>query len=161
MDNIEKHLDPLKSHQLKRPRESNEVYLHEKEIRVDENGQESPTSMESPMESTLTSTMTSAMGGTTMVPETPMTPAKAKMMEDEVPLPPDPKPRRICGMRRRTFWILFTILLAVIVVAAIVGGVIGGMKHPSNTSAPSTTAAPAAAAAPTTPVAPTVEGPLL
>lgn len=155
MDNIEKHLDPLKSHQLKHPRESNEIYLHEKEIRVDGDGQESPTSMDSTMDSTMTGTMNSAMGGTTMVPETPMTPAKTKMMEDELPLPPQPTPRRICGLRRRAFLILFIVLLAVIIVAAIVGGVVGGTKQSS-----SGTSAPAPAAAPTASVTPTVNGAL-
>ena len=160
MDNIEKHLDPLKSHQMKRPRESNEVYLHEKEIRIDEDGRESPSSPDSTMDSAMGSTMMSGMGGTTVVPETPMTPAKAKMMEDEIPLPPEPKPRRICGLRRRTFWIVFVVLLALVIVAAIVGGVVGGMKHSSDTSPPSTSAAPASAA-PTASGAPTINSPLL
>jgi len=162
MDNIEKHLDPLHSHQLKVPRESNEIYLTEKEIRVDDNGNDSPTStdsaMDSAMDSTMTGTMTSAMGGTTIVPESPMTPAKTKMMDDKIPLPPEPSPRKLCGLRRWTFWILFIVLLAVIIAAAIVGGVVGGMKHSSSgtsaLSAPSTPA-PAAAAAPTVP---TVDG---
>ncbi len=159
MDNIEKHLDPLHSHQLKRPRESNEIYLTEKEIRVDDNGSESPTSMDSAMDSTMTGTMTgtmtSAMAGTTIVPETPMTPAKSKMMDDEIPLPPEPTPRKICGLRRRTFWILFMALLAVIIAAAIVGGVVGGMKHSSSDTSASSTPA---SAAPTASLAPAVDG---
>jgi len=158
MDDIEKHLDPH-SHQLKRPRESNDIYLTEKEIRVDDNGNESPTSMDSAMDSTMTGTMTSAMGGSTMVPETPMTLAKTKMMDDEIPLPPEPTSRNISGLRRRTFWILFIVLLAFIIVAAIVGGVVGGMKHSSSdTSALSALSTPAPASAPTASVAPTVNG---
>lgn len=35
--------------------------------------------------------------------------------------------RRICGMKRRTFFIVATIV-AVVVIAAIVGGVVGGLK---------------------------------
>lgn len=160
MDNAEKHLDPLKSHQIKRPRQSNEVYLNEKEIRVDEDGRsESPTSPNSAMDSTMTSTMMSSLGGaTTMVPETPMTPAKVKMMDDRVPEAPEPKPRYICGLRRRIFWILFIILLGVIIVAAVVGGVVGGMNR-SSSNKPAPSSEPAAAATPT--VAPTVNGPLL
>lgn len=158
-DNIEKHLDPLQNHQLKRPRESNEIYLTEKEIRVDDDGSESPTSMDSTMDSamdsTMTGTMTSAMGGTTIVSETPMTPAKSKMMDDEIPLPPEPSPRRICGLRRRTFSILFMALLAVIIAAAIVGGVVGAMDHSSSNIATPASPAPAA---PTASLAPTVDG---
>lgn len=111
--------------------------------------------MDSAMDSTMTGTMTSAMGGTTIVPETPMTPAKSKMMDDEIPLPPEPTPRRICGLRRRTFWILFMVVLAVIIAAAIVGGVVGGMKHSSSDISAPTTPAPAA---PIASLAPTVDG---
>lgn len=152
-DSTDKHLDLLKAPpKPKRQRESNDVYFTEKEIRVDEKPQDSPTSMDSPMDSTLTS----AMAGTTMVPETPCTPAKMKTMDDELPLPPDPKPRRICGMRKRSFWVLFVVLLALIVAAALVGGIVGGMRHSSSTSA-----APKASTAPATvTVAPTVSGPL-
>ncbi|KAL8823545.1 MAG: hypothetical protein Q9191_005757 [Dirinaria sp. TL-2023a] len=155
-DSTDKHLDPLKAApKPKRQRQSNDdVYFHEKEIRVDERPHDSPTSMDSPMDSTLTS----AMAGTTMVPETPGTPAKLKTMDDELPLPPEPKPQRICGMRKRIFWILFVILLVLIVAAALLGGILGGMKRSSSPSS-----APEAPANPTTIPTPTpiASGPLL
>lgn len=107
------------------------------------------------MDSPVKGTMTSAMGGTTIVPESPMTPAKSKMMDDEIPVPPEPTPRRICGLRRRTFWILFVVVLAVIIAAAIVGGVVGGTRTSSSAiSAPSTTAP----VAPIASLAPTIDG---
>lgn len=46
--------------------------------------------------------------------------------------PPEPRARRICGLRRGVFWLLFGIVLAVVIVAAVVGGVVGGTRHSSS-----------------------------
>lgn len=54
----------------------------------------------------------------------------------------EPK-RRICGLRRQFFWILFSVLFAVIVVAAIVGGLVGG-RHSSAANPTALAPAPAA-----------------
>ena len=159
---------------LKRPHEDNDVYLHEKEIHVEERerGQDSPSSVESPMDG-------GTMGGTTVVPETPCTPGKpcvhdnapgipclydsdmkTKVMADVVPVPPSkPKRRKICGLRRRNFWILFAVIFAMIVAAAIIGGAIAGTrKTASSSTEPDTT--PASPAASSTPV-PSKGSPLL
>lgn len=146
------------------------MYLHEKEIHVEERerGLNSPSSVGSPIDG-------ETMGGATMVPETPCTPGKPcihggttgrpclyaydsdvkeKTMAMAVPVPPPkPEPRKICGMRRRNFWILFAIVLGIIVIAAIVGGAIAGTRK-TTTPPPSTeSVAPAvttpAAATPT------------
>ena len=62
--------------------------------------------------------------------------------EDSI-VPPEPKKRR-CGVRRRTFCILFGVILAITIAAAIVGGVVGGRRHPSATKSTSHAPAPAA-----------------
>lgn len=60
------------------------------------------------------------------------------MMIDEVVADPDANERRICGMRRRSFWILFAVILTIIVTAAIIGGVVGGTRkrNPPATAPP-------------------------
>lgn len=50
--------------------------------------------------------------------------------------PPEPRARRICGLRRGIFWLLFGIVLAVVIVAAVVGGVVGGTRHSSSSVGP-------------------------
>lgn len=55
--------------------------------------------------------------------------------------------KRICGLRRPSFWILFSVLLAIIIVAAIVGGLVGG-RH---SSAANSIAHDPASAAPSSP----------
>ena len=155
-DNTDKHLDPYRVPKPKRPSEDNDIYLHEKEIHVEEreSGQDSPSSTGSPIDG-------GTMGGATMVPETPCTPGKPCTHEGntgrpclysydsdvkEKPLemvvqvsPPEPKPRKICGMRRRNFWILFAVVLGIIVIAAIVGGAIAGTRKTMTPSPPPST----------------------
>ncbi|MCJ1354737.1 MAG: hypothetical protein MMC33_004726 [Icmadophila ericetorum] len=59
-------------------------------------------------------------------------------IEVVIPLPPPPLPRvqRICGLRRRIFFIMYGLILAIIAIASIIGGVIAGTR--SNSSALST-----------------------
>ena len=40
--------------------------------------------------------------------------------------------RRICGMRRKVFWILFGVILAIITTAAIIGGAVGGTRKQTS-----------------------------
>ena len=151
---------------LKRPHEDNDIYLHEKEIHVEERerGEDSPSSVESPMDG-------GTMGGITVVPETPCTPgkpcihdnapglpclydsdAKTKVIANVVPVPPpEPKRRKICGLRRRNFWMLFAMILAMIVAAAIIGGAIAGTRKTASpsTSPDAASASPVASATPT------------
>lgn len=151
---------------LKRRHESNDIYLQEKEIHVEERerGEDSPNSVESPMDG-------GTMGGTTVVPETPCTPGKPCIHENAlgnpclydsdmktnvtaaiVPVPPpEPKRRKICGLRRRNFWILFAVILAMVIAAAIIGGAIAGTRKTasSNTRPGGTPGSPAASATPT------------
>ncbi|MCJ1364163.1 hypothetical protein MMC16_003272 [Acarospora aff. strigata] len=60
---------------------------------------------------------------------------KPGMIDDVIA---DPKTRepRICGMRRKMFWILFGVILGIIVIAAIIGGVVGGTKSSSPAPSP-------------------------
>lgn len=60
-------------------------------------------------------------------------------LAEEVVTDPKANDRRICGMRRRAFWILFSIILAIIAIAAIIGGAVGGTRRhtpPPATSPP-------------------------
>ncbi|SLM37184.1 hypothetical protein LPUS_06915 [Lasallia pustulata] len=68
---------------------------------------------------------------------------------------PEPK-KRICGLRRQTFWILLSVILAIAVVAAIVGGLVGGLRHSSAAKSNAHAPAPAAtsSSAPTPTLAP-------
>ena len=179
-DSTDKHLDPQRAPKPKRPHEDDETYLQEKEIHIEERerGLNSPSSAGSPIDG-------ATMGGSTMVPETPCSEGKPciheehtgrpclysypsdikeKSMVDVVPIPPpEPKPRKICGLRRRHFWTLFAVLLGMIVAAAIIGGAIAGTRKngSSPTPAPTTQSGLPAAASPTPSVAPTINDSLL
>ena len=128
-DSTDKHLDPQKGPQLKRDWsdvDDGEAYLNEKQIasvgQIERGGQ-SPISP-----------------GNTLVadPETPY----PKTMDSDVAIrsgsPPEPRVWKICGLRRRNFWILFGTILAVIIVVSIIGGVLGGRKKQTETQTPST-----------------------
>lgn len=118
-DSTDKHLDPEKSPHGRRDwgdLDDDDAYLNEKQIAtVDQNekDEESPISP-----------------GATLVadPESP----HPKTIDDTIAIasgvPPMPKVRRICGMRRRYFWIAFGAVLIAVIVASIVGGVVGGRK---------------------------------
>ncbi|MCJ1249523.1 hypothetical protein MMC30_006749 [Trapelia coarctata] len=57
-----------------------------------------------------------------------------------------PEPRRICGLRRRTFWIVLGIGLSVVIIGAIIGGVFAGRSTksiPGPAPAPVSTPPPA------------------
>ncbi|KAL9127930.1 MAG: hypothetical protein Q9217_003287 [Psora testacea] len=41
---------------------------------------------------------------------------------------PEPQKGRICGLRRKHFWILASITLALLIAAAVVGGLVGGLR---------------------------------
>ena len=59
-------------------------------------------------------------------------------MIDEVVMDSKAKERPICGMRRRTFWILLGVVFAIVIIAAIIGGAVGGTRnHKSPPPAPS------------------------
>jgi len=65
---------------------------------------------------------------------------------DDLVAEPKPKDHRICGMRRKSFWIFFGMILGIIIIAAIIGGAVGGTRsHGSalSTSPPSTSPPPA------------------
>ena len=126
-DSTDKHLDPQKGPQAKRDSgklDDDGAYLDEKQIASVsecERGGQSPISP-----------------GATLVadPETPY----PKTMDSVVAVgsgsPPKPRVWKICGLRRRNFWILFGAILALIIVASIIGGVLGGRKKQTQTQTP-------------------------
>ena len=93
------------------------------------------------------STPTSATSESSMDSLGPETP-KPKGIDKSVLPPLPPRDQRICGLRRRSFWVLFTVALLLIVAAAVVGGVVGGMRRTassgSSTNSTTTSSAPAA-----------------
>ncbi|KAL8832951.1 MAG: hypothetical protein Q9170_004632 [Blastenia crenularia] len=117
-DGLDKHLDhtkPLPDLRKWQDEEENKRYLNEKQmIQAHEVPQSSPTSPESSMG------VLSPLG------------TEQKSFGDSMGSPPEPRARRICGLRRGIFWLLFGIVLAVIIVAAVVGGVVGGTRHSSK-----------------------------
>ncbi|KAL8771695.1 MAG: hypothetical protein Q9209_002886 [Squamulea sp. 1 TL-2023] len=131
-DGAEKHLDhtkPLPDLKRWQQEEDNKRYLNEKQmIDAHEVPQSSPNSPDT------------SMGA--LSPQGP----HSKGFDDYMCSPPEPRVRRICGLRRGLFWLMFGIVLALIIVAAVVGGVIGGTKHSSRPSSnPSPSTAPPAA----------------
>lgn len=66
--------------------------------------------------------------------------------------PPEPRTRRICGLRRGLFWLMFGVVLALVIVAAVVGGVVGGSRHSSKPSVAPGSNPPAVPANPNMPV---------
>ena len=59
-------------------------------------------------------------------------------------VPPAPRERRICGLKKKHFWEIFGLILALIIAAAVVGGVVGGLQSknadpPNPTSGESAT----------------------
>ncbi|KAL9002016.1 MAG: hypothetical protein Q9188_005033 [Gyalolechia gomerana] len=110
-DGADKHLDhtkPLPDLRKWQQEEENNRYLNEKQmIQAHEVPQPSPTSPQSSM-------------GVLSPHDT-----QAKGLGCSMGSPPEPRARRICGLRRGIFWLLFGIVLAVIIVAAVVGGVVG------------------------------------
>ncbi|KAL8700798.1 MAG: hypothetical protein Q9201_005255 [Fulgogasparrea decipioides] len=120
-DGHDKHLDhskPLPDLRKWQEEEENKRYLNEKQmIQAHEVPQSSPTSPES------------SMG--VLSPQEP----QPKVFNDPMGSPPAPRTRRICGLRRGMFWLMFGIVLALVIVAAVVGGVVGGTKRSSNSNA--------------------------
>lgn len=119
-DGLEKHLDqskPLPDLRKWQEEEENNRYLNEKQmIQAHEIPQSTPTSPDS---------STGALS-----------PQGTEQKGFGAPLDPPPKPRtrRICGLGRGMFWLLFGIVLAVIIVVAVIGGVVGGARPPSSSS---------------------------
>ncbi|KAL8674315.1 MAG: hypothetical protein Q9168_001308 [Polycauliona sp. 1 TL-2023] len=134
-DGAEKHLDhtkPLPDLKRWQLEEDNKRYMNEKQmIDLHEVPQTSPT--------TDTSTSMGALS--------PRGPPK-KDFGHPMGSAPEPRTRRICGLRRGLFWLMFGIVLALVIVAAVVGGVVGGTRH-SSTSKPSPS--PDAGSTPATP----------
>ena len=62
-------------------------------------------------------------------------------IEAVIPVPPPPPPRvqRICGLRRRNFFIMYGLILAIVVIASIIGGVIAGTRNNKSPSMPTGT----------------------
>ena len=128
-DSTDKHLDPQKGPQVKRDSaelNDHEAYLNEKQIASvseSERGGQSPISP-----------------GATLVadPETPYPKTMDSVVAVETGSPPKPRVWKICGLRRRNFWILFGAILAVIIVASVTGGVLGGRKKQTQTQTPPT-----------------------
>ncbi|KAL8852779.1 MAG: hypothetical protein Q9221_002409 [Calogaya cf. arnoldii] len=131
-DGAEKHLDhtkPLPDLKRWQDEEENKRYLNEKQfIDAHEVPQSSPTT-------------DTSMGA--LSPRGP----PPKGFNHPVGSPPEPRTRRICGLRRGLFWLMFGIVLALIIVAAVVGGVVGGTRQSSKPS-PDPASAPGAGAAP-------------
>ncbi|KAL8948953.1 MAG: hypothetical protein Q9222_004905, partial [Ikaeria aurantiellina] len=139
-DGTDKHLDhskPLPDLRRWQEEEENRRYLNEKQmIQAHEMPQASPTSPSS--------------AGGVLSPQM----SQHKTLNDSMGSPPEPRTRRICGLRRGLFWLMFGVVLALVIVAAVVGGVVGGTRHSSSgggdDSAPSNTA-PAAGTIPVDP----------
>ncbi|KAI4238715.1 MAG: hypothetical protein LQ349_000897 [Xanthoria aureola] len=130
-DGAEKHLDhtkPLPDLKRWQDEEENKRYLNEKQmIDAHEVPQSSPTT-------------DTSMGA--LSPRAP----HPKGFDHPVGSPPEPRTRRICGLRRGLFWLMFGVVLALVIVAAVVGGVVGGTRHspkPSAAPASNATAVPA------------------
>ncbi|KAL9030320.1 MAG: hypothetical protein Q9196_001548 [Gyalolechia fulgens] len=117
-DGADKHLDhtkPLPDLRKWQHEEENNRYLNEKQmIQAHEIPLSSPTSPQS-----------------SMGVRSPLA-TQAIAFADPVGSPPEPRLRRICGLRRGIFWLVFGIVLAVVIVAAVVGGVVGGIGHIST-----------------------------
>ena len=115
---MDKHLDhtkPLPDLRKWQQEEENNRYLNEKQmIQAHEVPQTTPSSPDSSMG------VLSPQG------------TEQKGFADSIGSPPEPRVRRICGLRRGVFWLLFGIVLAVVIVAAVVGGVVGGTRHSSG-----------------------------
>ncbi|KAL9016972.1 MAG: hypothetical protein Q9185_005667 [Variospora sp. 1 TL-2023] len=119
-DGLDKHLDPSKPLPDLRKwqeEEENKCYLNEKQmIQAHEVPQSTPTSPDSSM-GVLSPQVTEQKG-----------------FGDPMGSPPEPRTRRICGLRRGTFWLIFGIVFAVVIVVAVVGGVVGGTRRASSAS---------------------------
>lgn len=119
-DGLDKHLDsskPTPDLRKWQQEEDNQRYLNEKQmIQAHELPQSSPTSPDSSM-------------GVLSPHET-----EQKGFGEPMGCPPEPRTRRIWGLRRGIFWLMFGIVLAVVIVAAVVGGVVGGTRHSSSSS---------------------------
>ncbi|KAL8726902.1 MAG: hypothetical protein Q9166_006391 [cf. Caloplaca sp. 2 TL-2023] len=138
-DGADKYLDhskPLPDLRKWQEEEENRRYLNEKQmIQAHEVPQSSPTSPDS------------SMGA--LSPQSPY----PKGLNDCMGSPPEPRIRRICGLRRGLFWLMFGIVLALVIVAAVVGGVVGGTRH-SSKSSPGQESSPTVPAAGNVPVDP-------
>lgn len=119
-DGLDKHLDPSKPLPDLRKwqeEEENKCYLNEKQmIQAHEVPQSTPTSPDS------------SMG--VLSPQA----TEQKEFGDPMGSPPEPRTRRICGLRRGTFWLIFGIVFAIVIVVAVVGGVVGGTRRASSAS---------------------------
>ncbi|KAL8844399.1 MAG: hypothetical protein Q9176_001309 [Flavoplaca citrina] len=126
-DGSEKHLDhtkPLPDLKRWQYEEDNRRYLNEKQmIDAHEIPQSSPTT-------------DASMG--TLSPRGP----HPKAFNYPMGSPPEPRARRICGLRRGLFWLMFGIVLALVIVAAVVGGVVGGTKNSPSATSPSPEVSP-------------------
>ncbi|KAL8710458.1 MAG: hypothetical protein Q9220_004890 [cf. Caloplaca sp. 1 TL-2023] len=117
-DGTDKHLDhskPLPDLRKWQEDEENRRYLNEKQmIQAHEVPQASPTSPSS--------------AGGVLSPQM----SQHKTLNESMGSPPEPRTRRICGLRRGLFWLMFGVVLALVIVAAVVGGVVGGTRHSSS-----------------------------
>ncbi len=141
-DSTDKHLDLEKGPQGLRDfddLDNGDAYLDEKQIAEKQIAtvHESESSEQTPISP-----------GATLVadPESP----HPKTIDEVVAVgpgsPPEPKVRKICGMRRRNFWVAFGVILATVIAASIIGGVVGGRKKqtaPPQTLSGSTLPPPA------------------
>lgn len=127
----DKHLDPAKPFKLGRTRDSQERkhgYFNEKEVGFDEKGRmQMHMSANSP-----TSPSSTMVGG-----ETPHD-LHYKSIDGFVGKPPPPENRKICGLQRRTFWIVFSTCFVAVVAAAVIGGVLGARRRNTPVDTPQT-----------------------
>ena len=133
----DKHLDPAKPFKLNRGRASRDHkhgYFNEKEVGFDEKGQMRMHMASSDSPNSPSSTM---VGG-----DSPHD-LHQKSIDELVGKPPPPGDRKICGLRRRTFWVVFAVCLMAIVAAAVIGGVLGARRRDASVDTPPTPPTPA------------------
>ena len=118
-DSTDKHLDTQKGSKTVRDwvdLDDDEAYLNEKQIATVKENESDGQLPVSP--------------GATLVadPETPHPKTVDHAVIAALGSPPEPRVRKMCGMRRRYFWVAFGLILAVIIAASIVGGLVGGRR---------------------------------
>lgn len=109
-------------------------YFNEKEVGFDEKGQ---------MRMHMASSDSPTSPSSTMVGGDSPHDLQQRSIDELVGKPPPPEDRKICGLRRRTFWVVFAVCLMAIVAAAVIGGVLGARRRDTSVDTPPTPPTPA------------------